>query len=127
MTLAMFATDWEHTDMNDEETTPLVVNVKAPSDLKVGDYVFASRWSDCDPGDPWHVGYVSEVGEGYVVIGEVSQRRWGNAMRISEEQGARIVQEYPVLEMGPSLPYAEIARVFGVTIPEGWVGAEHRP
>lgn len=106
--------------LDDEEQQPLVVNLKAPGDLEVGDYVFASRWSDCDPGDPWHVGHISEVGANYVVIGAVSKRRWGNAMRISEEQGRRIASEYPELEKGPALPYAEIARVFGVPIPEGW-------
>lgn len=104
--------------MSDEEKTPIVVNIKAPSDLEVGDYVFASRWSDCDPGDPWHVGHVSEVGQNYVVVGEVSQRRWGNAMRISHEQGRRIASEYPRMEDGPSLPYAEIASVFGVEVSE---------
>lgn len=98
------------------------MRIKAPSDLAIGDYVFASRWSDCCPGDPWHVGYVSEVGPGYVVVGEVSQRRWGNAMRITEEQGRRIAAEYPAMEDGPSLPYEAIARVFGVPIPEAYGG-----
>lgn len=105
---------------DEEEQAPIVENIKAPSDLVIGDYVFASRWSDCDPGDPWHIGYVSEVGKDYVVIGEVSLRRWGNAMRISEEQGHRIAKEYPVLEQGPALPYAEIARVFGVPVSEAF-------
>lgn len=104
--------------VSDEDNAPIVVNIKAPSDLAIGDYVFASRWSDCDPGDPWHVGHVSEVGPGYVVVGEVSQRRWGNAMRITEEQGSRIAAEYPVMEDGRALPYKEIARVFGVQAPQ---------
>lgn len=107
----------EKLESDEVEPVPIVNNIKAPSDLAVGDYVFASRWSDCSPGDPWHVGHVSEVGLGYVVVGEVSQRRWGNAMRITEEQGRRIVAEYPPMEGGPSLPYKEIARVFGVPVP----------
>ena len=37
---------------NEVEPVPIVKNIKAPSDLAVGDYVFASRWSDCSPGDP---------------------------------------------------------------------------
>lgn len=103
------------------EIEPLVKNLKAPGDLEVGDYVFASRWTDCDPGDPWHIGYVSEVGSNYVVIGAVSCRRWPNAMRITEDQGDRIAKEFPPLEQGRALPYAAIARVFGVPVPAGWV------
>jgi hypothetical protein len=98
-----------------EEDVPLVVNHAAPGDLSVGDYVFASRWSDCDPGDPWVVGHVSEIGAGFVVVGEVTQRRWTKAMRISEEQGRRIIEQYPIMEVNyRPQNYRGIALVFGV-------------
>lgn len=102
---------------SDEEAHPIIVNLKAPGDLQVGDYVFASRWSDCDPGDPWHVGHVSEIGEGFVVIGEISGRRWKNAMRITPEQGKRIVEHYPAMERNyTGLDYKAIAEIFGAAI-----------
>lgn len=102
--------------------TPQARNPKAPGDLKVGDYVFASRWGDCDPGDPWYVGHVAEIHlsppghavpyPGYVVLAE-SPRRWPHAMRITPEQGARIVAELPSME-GQPRDFAAIARVFGL-------------
>lgn len=101
--------------MYEEEDVPLVVNQQAPGDLAVGDYVFASSWSYCDPGDPWAVGHVSEIGPDFVVVGDVNQRRWPKAMRISHEQGRSIVELYPSMERD-YVPrnYKAIARVFGV-------------
>jgi len=29
--------------------------------VKLGDYVLATRWNDCDPRDPWRVGFVVNV------------------------------------------------------------------
>lgn len=97
-----------------EDTTPIVRNQPAPGDLKRGDYVFASKWSDCDPGDPWEVGFVSLVGDDYVVLS--GPRHWRKAMRITQEQGHRICAEYPAME-GMPLDYNAIAKVFGVTPP----------
>ena len=104
----------------DEEIQPIVRNSEAPGDLKLGDYVFASRWSDCDPGDPWAVGFVSEVGSylksvtkaGYIVL-RGGSRRWGRAMRITQEQGRRICEQFPAMERLPT-DYKAIARVFGI-------------
>lgn len=103
--------------------TPQARNLKAPGDLSIGDYVFASRWSDCDPGDPWFVGHIAEIHlmapedavpyPGYVVLSEAPQRRWPHAMRITQEQGARIVAELPGME-GQPRDFAAIARVFGL-------------
>ena len=31
--------------------------------IKLGDYVFVSRWSDGDLNDPWYVGFLKEMGE----------------------------------------------------------------
>lgn len=82
----------------DNVDQPLVFNQDAsPAFLKPGDYVFASRWEDCSPGDPWAVGYVSEVREGYVTL-ITSPRSWRHARCISLEQGKRIVEQYPDLE-----------------------------
>jgi hypothetical protein len=101
-------------DAFEEANQPVVTNPKAPGDLKVGDYVFASRWSDCDPGDPWAVGHVSVVGPDFVVVGDVSQRRWPRAMRITHEQGARIVAQFPDMEDNwTAFNYKAIASVFG--------------
>lgn len=104
-------------EMYEEEDRPLVVNQPAPGDLVVGDYVFASRWSDCDPGDPWAVGHISELGRIFVVVADASQRHWPKAMRISHEQGRRIVEQYPPMEDNyKPRNYKAIARVFGVQI-----------
>lgn len=99
-----------------------VVNSKVTGTLAVGDYVFASRWSDCDPGDPWFVGHIAEIHlaspehavpyPGYVVLAEAPNRRWPHAMRITPEQGARIIAEFPRMEHGPR-DFSAIARVFG--------------
>lgn len=96
-----------------EEDKPIIRNQDAPGDLSIGDYVFASRWGDCDPGDPWAVGHVSEIGDGFVVLGDVNQRHWRKAMRISHEQGRRICELYPGMGRQP-LNYRAIAEVFGV-------------
>lgn len=99
----------------DEDKQPIVRNQKAPGNLKVGDYVFASRWGDCDPGDPWHVGHVTEIGEDFVVVGDVSQRCWANAMIITPEQGKSIVERFPDMEKNwVRNNYEAIADVFGV-------------
>ena len=74
-----------------------------PSNLKVGDYVFACRWSDADWSDPWAVGYVREVGENYIVLGEedgspisgVGARCFKKATLVTKKQGVRIIAEYP--------------------------------
>lgn len=91
---------------------------KVSDDIKPGDYVFASRYSDGCPGDPWCVGYVTEVFANetptYLRIGAYGTRGWRYAMRITEEQGVRIIAQYPAMENGESLPYLDIAKVFGI-------------
>lgn len=102
-------------EMYEEEDRPIVVNQPAPGDLAVGDYVFASRRADCDPCDPWCVGHVSELGPDFVVVGDASQRRWPKAMRISNEQGRRIIEHYPSMEDGyKPRDFRAIALVFGM-------------
>lgn len=29
--------------------------------VEIGDYVLATKYSDCDPGDPWRVGFVARI------------------------------------------------------------------
>lgn len=107
--------------LDEYEPEPIVVNQKAPGDLNIGDYVFASRWSDCDPGDPWAVGRVTEIGRhhdddatvypGWVMV-EGSNRHWVHAMKITPEQGRSICDVYPGAE-DSGLDYQARARVFG--------------
>lgn len=80
------------------------------SDIAVGDYIFASRWSDCSPNDPWAVGHVVEVSAGRVRF-EAGGRGYQYAMRITPEQGERIVRIMPGLE-GSSPDAAYIADLF---------------
>jgi hypothetical protein len=101
--------------MSEREPTQIVHNKRAPFDVVAGDYVFASRWGDCDPGDPWAVGFVERVGtENLRLVG--FPRFWPCAMKITSEQGQRICAAYPAMERLP-LDYEAIARVFGVTPP----------
>lgn len=65
---------------------------------KVGDYVFASRYSDCDWNDPWKVGVVTRVSDlgHYISIGDFGI--WKYAMPITKEQGDNVILRYPHLE-----------------------------
>lgn len=90
-----------------------VVNKPAPHNLKIGDYVFASRWSDCNPGDPWHIGHITEIGSTWVRIGEVSNRRFPYVMRITPAQGDRVASLFPLMEKeNRKITNAELANVF---------------
>ena len=68
--------------------------------IVVGDYVWVTRWSDQDPNDPWHVGYVQETGlpglDSFYI--KVNNRWWKHYMKITEEQGLAILRTYPSLE-----------------------------
>ena len=59
--------------------------------FSVGDYVFASKYSDADPNDPWFIGLVDEIGldrkGGFIRCYEVGQRCWRNAIKIDKETG----------------------------------------
>jgi hypothetical protein len=80
----------------DDMTVP-----KASGDLQPGDYVFACRWGDGDPGDPWCVGWVESVDltDPYPIVRmKDNARGWRRAMKITEEQGHRICALYPAAE-----------------------------
>lgn len=98
----------------------MLSNTRCPGNLFVGDYVFASRWSDCDWNDPWAVGYVLSLGDNYVTVGnedktinlQIGTQSWRYAMLITKEQGERIIAQYPVLE-GSVFYEDAVSRIFG--------------
>ncbi|MGZ4953564.1 MAG: hypothetical protein ACXV8Q_00510 [Methylobacter sp.] len=107
--------------LDPEDREIIVRNHKvSEQELAIDDYVFASRWSDCDPNDPWAVGYISFIGDGFIrvsnkdgsMIDGVGARLWPNAMRISSEVGEKIVKNMPGLEGFPFNP-VRIAEIFG--------------
>ena len=73
----------------------MMKRVTDPSQVKPGDYVLCTRWSDRDPDDPWQVGFLDRVD----VIGGDLLFRLRNPMRsyykccwhITKEQGDRII------------------------------------
>ena len=83
-----------------------VVMKQCPGNFKVGDYVFACRWSDADWNDPWGIGFVSELGDNYVrlsnkdgsQIPELGVRAFRNAIIITAAQAEQILSEYPARE-----------------------------
>lgn len=84
--------------LTDRTTGPKLVRIPdvRDTDLATGDYVFASRWGDADPGDPWCVGFVERRTDDYITVAG-SNRAWKKAMRISHAVGARICAEMPAL------------------------------
>lgn len=64
--------------------------------VSLGDYVLATKYSDCDPGDPWRVGYVVRIitdkrGETYIVGNHDGTwndfREYNHCRKITPEQG----------------------------------------
>lgn len=108
--------------MNDaerEEQRPIIKIPRSAGDIAIGDYVFACRWHDADPGDPWVIGHVSEINDsaedvGYVKVGDCSQpfRCWPRAVKITQKQAERILMMYPVLEKSVPTNYDIIAKVW---------------
>lgn len=62
-------------------------------DIKLGDYVHASRWSDQDPNDPWCVRHATFVADNFIIVGAFSNRRWPNAVKIDGAEGKRLQVE----------------------------------
>lgn len=86
-------------------------NTNKQLSVKIGDYVFASRWSDCNPNDPWAIGLVTSVikdtnSRVYVTISDldgilipnVGNRMFRNTIPISYELGERLCEIMPGLE-----------------------------
>lgn len=63
----------------------------------MGNYVFACRWSDADPNDPWYVGFVDDIIEDSDKTKwyKVSGRLYPNCRRISSSYGTKILENYP--------------------------------
>lgn len=75
----------------------------AESGTVIGDYVFASRWPDCDPGDPWAVGFIKSIDNGRAVVVDaagnpIGHPSWPYCQKISKEQGDNILKHLPSLE-----------------------------
>jgi len=69
--------------------------------VKIGDYVFASRWGDHQMGDPWYIGHISEYGEDnrgmFYKLKECPNRYWRNVFKISEEEAEKRLEEAKIL------------------------------
>lgn len=85
------------------------MSVKKPGRLakraRVGEYVLATVWADCDPRDPWRVGFVCEIVDywkprvtRYVIGGEDGKRhdvrQFEYVRRITAEEGAEWIALY---------------------------------
>ena len=104
----------------EEPQEPLIRIPIVTDDIKIGDSVFACRWSDADPGDPWVIGHVSKVltsdvpGEwGAVVVGDSPQpeRAFPRAVKITKEHAHRLLELYPSMATHPT-NYEWIASVW---------------
>ena len=68
--------------------------------IKINDYVFASKFSDEDPNDPWFVGFVDAILEEHDSKKyKVGGRFYKNCRKISAKEGKRILTEFPKLEI----------------------------
>lgn len=87
--------------MSEKQYTSISQYVPIPTicdKISVGDYVFASCWSDALPQDPWAVGIVGSIDDGHIEIIGQEGRWFKHGIHISLEIGAHIVAAYPVLE-----------------------------
>ena len=72
--------------------------------MNINDYVFASKWSDEDPNDPWCVGFISEILEDSEDSDDIKvkvdgyNRYWKHCRKITKEEGDKILSIYPGLE-----------------------------
>ena len=107
--------DMSDLEEEEEEEEEQISIPNASANVKVGDYVFACRWSDADPCDPWQVGCVEQVGEGSVQV-TGNARHWSKVMEIDQTQGDRIIAEYTAAE-GKDTDVAWRARVLGIKRP----------
>jgi hypothetical protein len=89
--------------------------------IKIGDYVLASRWSDRGWNDPWAVGYVTAIASGYLQVGKEDgspsdsvnrYRHWSHAIAITAAQGSAIIAEYVPRE-GTKFDPDVLARILG--------------
>ncbi len=85
---------------------------RCPHNLRIGDYVFATRWPDADWNDPSGVGFVSSIGRNSIGLCNEDGSRIENiglyvfrhAIKIDAEQGQRLVADYQSREGTPFRP-----------------------
>lgn len=103
----------------DNKTLTFTNPTVASQNLKVHDYVYVSRWSDCDPNDAWAVGFVTIVNDDYIKIKDaegnpisnVADRRWKYGIKIPGMLGPLLLEELPKLRNGPFNP-SDIYKLF---------------
>ena len=70
--------------------------------VKIGDYVLLSRWPTPDFNNPWTIGYIVEygmdLGGRFYRVGNV-HRVFRYVHKITPEEGKRICDEWPGLEL----------------------------
>ena len=97
---------------------------KCPGDLVEGDYIFACSWSDADWNDPWVVGYVCELDNEHVIVGDrtglllAGQRGFRFYVKLSPDQGEAIISNYVRRERLPFDGGHVLAGILGVAIEE---------
>lgn len=69
-----------------------VIEQVMPSEIKLGDYVHASKYSDRDPNDPWRIGFVVRIIDERYIIGEfdgsfTDHREYRHAKKITPDEG----------------------------------------
>ena len=68
--------------------------------MELGDYCLFHKWGDCDPSDPWHVGYLAELHEEPIEHYRPKEtgRSFAHCKKISRKLGSLIMQVFPILE-----------------------------
>lgn len=84
--------------------------------INLGDYVLASKYRDCDPGDPWRVGFVvriittlSRSRSTTYIIGEADGtwsdfREYNYALKITPEAGKSWIRAHAPKQTPPVDP-----------------------
>jgi len=79
------------------------------SDIKIGEYIFASRWGDRDWNDPWAIGFVRLIGRNFIEVANeddsditgVGKRGFRFFRRIDADTGKLIIPRYTEAEGMP--------------------------
>lgn len=83
--------------MTDQESITEVVEI-TEKNFHVGDYVFACRWNDADPNDPWRVGVVEKVVKSdygtFLAKLRGDAHRYKYARKLSCKEGEDILYNY---------------------------------
>lgn len=88
--------------------------------IQIGTYVLASHWSDCDPNDPWIIGWVVRIiqdarGTAYLIGRQdgtwYHHREYRHCREITLEEGEAWLRQHnepeqPVLPLADSIAFA---------------------